>query len=240
MKKTNIKVIYSSHLSDEENNRFEQGVHQTIGVDHSIHLYVNHNEFSLPEVYNKALDEHRSEDSILVFCHNDIEFDTKNWGKKLLIHFNNSRTDYQIIGVAGATELHEHGCWWNNEDRTAMNTSAMIGIVNHFNGIRKWTSQYSLPHFGVKPVVLIDGLFMAVDASEDGISQGFDENFAGFHFYDLSFCIPNYLDGCNIGVVTDIRITHKSIGETNDQWESNRQLFELNYGADLPLDLGSW
>jgi hypothetical protein len=234
MKKNKIKIIYSSHLSEEENGKFEDQVNSSIGVDHSIHLYPNFNEFSLPEVYNRAIEEHKSEDSILVFSHNDLAFDTPNWGKKLLLHFNNPNTDYQIIGVAGAVEIHEHGCWWQTASGTNMNVGKMVGIVNHFNGIRKWESRYSPKQYvGVKPVVLIDGVFMAVDPME--ITTKFDESYKGFHMYDVSFCIPNYLDGCNVGVVTDIRVTHMSIGETNDEWDLNRQQFAEQYKADLPI-----
>lgn len=237
MRKTNLKIIYSSHLSQEENETFERHVRQTVGVDHNIYSYVNHNEFSLTEIYNTALHEHRSENSILVFLHNDIEFDTINWGRILLKHFNNPSNDYQILGVAGSVELYEHGCWWLTQDKKSMNMSAMVGVVNHDNGLRKWTSQYSLPHIGVKPVILVDGLFMAVDVSSEGIESEFIEDYKGFHFYDVSFCVENYLRGCNIGVITDIRITHKSIGQTNEQWELNRQQFAEEYKADLPIFL---
>jgi hypothetical protein len=34
--------------------------------------------------------------------------------------------------------------------------------------------------------------------------------------------------------VTNIRITHKSIGQTNEQWEENRQFFVQKYGKNLP------
>jgi hypothetical protein len=234
MKKTKIILAYSSHLPEDHDQQFEKHVSSTIGVDHSIHRYVNNNEFSLPEVYNRALNELASEDAIIVFSHNDIEFDTLDWGNKLLAHFNNPHNDYQIIGVAGATELYEHGCWWQTRNNQGMNMSKMVGIVNHFNGVRKWTSYYSnKPYFGIKPVVLVDGLFIAVDPSD--IEESFVEDFIGFHFYDVSFCVENYLSGCNIGVITDIRITHKSIGQTNQQWENNRMLFAEKYKADLPL-----
>jgi hypothetical protein len=232
--KTRINIVYSSHLSEEENNVFEKHVSDTIGTPHKIFGYPNFNEYSLPEVYNRAIKEiGENPKEITVFCHNDIEFDTYDWGVKLLKHFNNPNNDYQIIGVAGSDVLYEHACWWLTQDGSGMNGESMIGIVNHDNGIRKWTSKYSEPHYGVRPVILIDGLFMAVDLSE--IENKFDENFKGFHFYDVSFCIPNYLDGCNIGIITDIRITHKSIGQTNKEWDLNRAQFAEKYKEYLPL-----
>lgn len=230
--KKRIDIIYSTHLTEKEDFEFEKNIRETCGVPCSIHRYVNNNQYSLSNIYNKAISEIESEDSIFIFCHNDISFDRKNWGKKLLSHFNNPNEDYQIIGVAGATELNTHGCWWLNSNNQ-MNFSKMVGIVNHDNGIRKWESRYSEPHFGIKPVVCIDGLFMAVDI--DNIENKFDENYGMWHYYDVGFCVPNYLDGCNIGVITDIRITHKSIGMTDPDWERNRIKFSEEYKEFLPL-----
>ena len=236
--KNKITVVFSSHLSDQINNDFIDHVAQTIGVKHETYLYPNFNEFSLPEIYNRAISEHHDDDAIMLFVHNDIYFDTMDWGKKLLAHFNNKNNDYQIIGMAGSQYIPSNGCWWLTEDGKAMNYKDMIGIVNHDNGIRKWESRYSEPFFGVKPVVCIDGLFMAIDTSD--ISHGFDERFGKYHYYDLSFVFPNILDGYNAGVITDIRITHKSIGETNDEWELNRKKFIEIYKNELPFHINEY
>ena len=232
--KKKINLVYSSHLSEIENSNFEKHVNETCGVPIDIYCYVNHNQYSLSEIYNKSIKEINCDnESIIVFSHNDIEFDTKNWGKILLKHFNNKNFDYQIIGVAGVESIYS-GCWWLDENNQ-MNFKEMVGIVNHFNGIRKWESKYSEPFFGIKPVAVIDGLFMAVNV--DDIEHLFDERFKGFHFYDMSFVFPNTLDGCNVGVVSDIRITHKSIGETNQQWLDNKEIFEELYREYIPFKI---
>jgi len=232
--KKRIIVVFSSHLTTYENDKFIQHINDTCGVHHSVHAYVNHNQYSLPEVYNKAISSHSSEDAIMVFCHNDIEFDTPDWGKILLKHFN--KNNYQILGVAGSVSIY-NGTWWLNK-KNEMNFFDMIGIVNHDNGIRKWESKYSEPHFGVKPVVVVDGLFIAIDTED--IEHNFDENYKGFHFYDVNVSVKNFLDGCNIGVITDIRITHKSIGQTNKEWELNRQQFVEEYKDELPILLKNY
>ena len=225
--KNNIVVVFSSHLSEEENQEFIKHVDNTIGVKHNVVCYPNFNQFSLAEIYNDAIKTHRVDNCIFVMCHNDIVFKTKNWGKILLTKYNS--TNYDIIGVAGSTYLPESSMWW--EDR-----SKMHGIVEHTNGISEWVSEYSKEKRGqITPVVLIDGLFMSFNP--DTIIHKFDEDFKGFHFYDLAFCIPNWLDGCDIGVTTDIRILHKSIGQTNQQWEENRIQFAERYYDDLPLTI---
>lgn len=223
--KNNIIVIFSSHLSEEANQKFIKHIDETIGVKHTTICYPNFNQFSLPQVYNQAIKEHNNPDAIMVFCHNDIKIHTRTWGRLLLNKFNNS--DFSIIGVAGTTFLHESGCWWTDR-------SKMYGVVEHTDGINTWVSEYAIPRPGyTKPVILVDGVFMAVDCNN--IEHQWDEDFKGFHLYDLSFCIPNYLDGCNIGVTTDIRILHQSIGMTNEQWEANRQQFVEKYKDELPI-----
>ncbi len=228
MKKNNIIVVVSSHLSNEENNKFINHVYNTIGkVKHNVVLYKNFNQFSLSQIYNKAIKEYNNHSAIMVFCHNDIIFRTQNWGKILLTKFNSF--NYQIIGVAGSTYMPASGMWW--EDR-----SKMVGIVEHTDGFNSWVSQYSAEKRGkITPTVMIDGLFIAADVND--VEHYFDEDFKGFHFYDLGFTIPNYLDGINIGVTTDIRILHESVGETNEKWEENRKLFVEKYKEELPINI---
>jgi hypothetical protein len=223
--KNNIIVVFSSHLSEEENQNFIKHIDDTIGVKHQTVCYTNFNQFSLSDVYNRAIKEYNTPESIMVFCHNDITIKTRTWGRLLLSKFNNSQ--FAIIGVAGTTYLHESGQWW--ADRTKM-----YGVVEHTDGMNVWVSEYAIPIKGyTKPVVLVDGVFMAVNC--DRLEHQWDEEFKGFHLYDLAFCVPNYLDGCEIGVTTDIRVLHQSVGMTNQQWEDNRIQFAMKYKDELPL-----
>lgn len=234
-KKTKINLVYSTHLSPEENLKFEEHIIETSGVNTTIYKYTNYNQYSLSEVYNLAINDisRKSKgDEITIFAHNDIEIDTPNWGRKLLNHFNSPSSDFQIIGVAGVESLYS-GCWWLKNNQ--MNINEMIGIVNHQNQVRKWESKYSESFFGIKPVTVIDGLFMAVDL--DDIEHKFDERFGMWHFYDMGFVFKNVLDGCNAGVITDVRITHKSIGQTDKEWEENKVLFEKIYENELPFKI---
>ena len=158
---------------------------------------VNNGEKSLSQVYNEILSEAKTD--IIVFCHDDIYFDTTGWYYKLMKHFDKS--DYGIIGMAGTTDMPASGKWW--EDR-----KKMIGIVNHENGGKKWESKYSESlNNNIGQTIIVDGLFIAVDRRK--IKKSFNEEFEGFHFYDIPFCFENHLEGVKIGVITNIRITHK-------------------------------
>jgi hypothetical protein len=216
-----ITVAFSTRKIDPS---FVELLKKTSGIKSlEVLPFENNGEYSLTQVYNMALE--KSSNDIVVLCHDDLYFDSNNWGQKVLNHFKRN-PDYCILGVAGATKLPKSGMWW--EDR-----SKMKGIVNHESGGKKWESKYS-PSKGneVDEVVLVDGLFIAVDKTK--IQEKFDESVVGFHFYDVDFCYRNFQKEVSIGVVYDIRITHKSIGQTNEQWEQNRELFVQKYGTNLP------
>ena len=183
---------------------------------------VNNGEKSLSQVYNEILSE--SETDIVVFCHDDIYFDTTGWYHKLMKHFEKS--DFGIIGMAGTTNMPSSGQWW--EDRRKM-----VGIVNHEHEGKKWVSKYADDlNNNIKQTIMVDGLFFAV--SKERLKSNFVEEFNGFHFYDVAFCFENFLKDVKVGVITNIRITHKSIGQTNQQWEDNKQLFASKYSEFLP------
>jgi hypothetical protein len=186
---------------------------------------INNGEKSLPQVYNEILEESKTD--IVVLCHDDIYFDTTGWFHKIEKHFEKS--DYGILGVAGVTSLTDSGRWWDERKK-------MVGIVNHESEGKKWESKYS-ESFENKIIqtLVVDGLFFAVHKKR--IKKSFDEEFKGFHFYDTSFSLSNHLEGVKVGVITNIRITHKSIGMTNEQWEQNRIQFVNKFKENLPLKL---
>lgn len=214
-----ITIGYSTR---KDNNNYIDYLKKTSGLkDVQIIQKINNGEKSLSQVYNEIINE--SKNDIIVLCHDDIEFDTKNWGRKVLKIFND--TEYGIIGLAGTTEIYESGKWWDNP-------SNMKGIVNHKHDGKKWESKYSINNGTIEDVVIVDGLFIAFNKNK--INNAFDESIPGFHFYDLGFSFKNFLSGIKVGVTYDIRVTHLSIGQTNEQWESNRLLFAEKYKDNLP------
>jgi glycosyltransferase involved in cell wall biosynthesis len=189
---------------------------------------VNNGGKSLSTVYNEILDQ--STTDIVVLCHDDISFEKNYWGKRVLEHFEKN-SEYGILGVAGTGYMSSNGCWWTVQ-------SEMVGQVYHQHEGRKWLSKYS-ESFGDKIVdcVVVDGLFLAIN--KKSIKKKFDESVDGFHFYDINFCFSNFLQNVKIGTISNIPITHMSIGMTNQKWETNRQIFSEKYKEHLPIKLPS-
>jgi GT2 family glycosyltransferase len=222
-----ITIIYSTHRDENYNDKFKQHLLQSVGLKNvQILEYVNHNQFTLSELYNKGISE--SIYDFVVCCHNDIKLE-KNWGKKLLQDFNNN-PDYGIIGKAGSCYFPESGVYWEKMHQT------MVGqVYHHPPGQNKWINKYSPKLPFLIPVVTIDGLFISFDKTK--IKHTFDESIGRFHFYDHLFCLPNYLDGIKIGVTSSFEITHESIGQPNQEFYESKEKFLTKWGSKLPLDL---
>jgi pyruvyltransferase len=207
------------------NDKFVEYLRKSCGIPKvEIIPFENPGTHSLTEAYNIILE--KSTNDIVVLCHDDIYFEKNNWGNKLIKHFKRN-PEYGILGVAGSTKLPVTGKWWEEPRR-------MRGIVNHEHEGKKWESKYS-PSLSNKldDVVLVDGLFMILN--KKNIKKIFNEEVKGFHMYDVDFCFRNYIEDVKIGVLYDIRITHLSIGQTNQQWEKNREEFAERNITLLPV-----
>jgi len=218
-----ITIGFSTRQS---NPAFIEQVKKTVGPKNvEIIEVINNGEKSLAKVYNEILNQAKNNNVVL--CHDDIIFEDKGWGNKLIKHFD--KTNFGILGIAGTTSMPSSGMWWEERNK-------MLGIVNHKHEGKQWESKYSTSLGNeAEKVVIVDGLFMAIH--KDRIKSDFIEDFDGFHFYDISFCFENYMQGVNIGVIYNIKITHLSIGQTNEKWEENKIKFAEKYADNLPVKL---
>jgi len=186
---------------------------------------INNGEKSLTKVYNEILEE--SKFNYVVLLHDDLILETKNLVPKIIKMFDKN-SEYGVIGIAGTTDLID-GRWWTLKE-------SMNGIVTHASEGKIWTNKYS-EHQGesIKEMVVLDGLFLMIN--KDKIKHNFDEEFDGFHLYDVSFCFSNYIDGVKIGLTTQFKVTHKSVGMVNEKWEQNKLKFEEKFKTYLPVRL---
>lgn len=105
----------------------------------------------------------------------------------------------------------------------------------HRHDGKSWLTAFSpLLDKDLQEVCVIDGLFMAVNRNR--VSKNFDKELPGFDFYDIDFCLANYLDGkTKIGVTTNIRIAHNSIGQLSEGWHKNREVINEKYKEHYPI-----
>lgn len=219
-----ISVIYSTRTKNSEaHQKYLQNLEDSIDVPHQIIGIVNDGEFALTEAYNKGMALAKYNNCI--FIHDDIHL-KKGW---VSIVLNAFAKGYGILGVAGSTRLEASGKWWENP-------TTLVGSVYHKlpnTQSRYLTSFCPLHPNHVLPAAVVDGVFIAVDKTK--IVKTFNENIKGFNFYDIMFCVENFLAGVKIGVTTDIDITHYSAGQVKEDWHIQKNYFLSQYSQYLPL-----
>ncbi len=219
-----VSVVISTRKIDDEYLKHVEKMFSHPNTE--ILMYENDGEMSLTQIYNKGLKE--SVNDIVVFMHDDLILETSNMTPKIVKLFE-KHPEYGIIGIAGTDKLTS-GRWWDNREN-------MFGVVGHIHEGKRHVNHYSKGVFNdvLKDVVIVDGLFFMVRKSL--LKKEFNEQFNGFHFYDISFCVENQFEGVKIGLTTKFGITHKSVGITNKQWEKNKLLFEALFEKRLPLTI---
>ena len=217
-----VSVVISTRKIDDEYLKHVEKMFSHPNTE--ILIYENDGVNSLTEIYNIGLKD--SKNDIVVFMHDDLILETPNMTPKIVKLFEKHQ-NYGIIGIAGTDKLTS-GMWWQNREN-------MFGVVGHIHEGKRHVNHYSKGVFNdvLKDVVIVDGLFFAIHKGR--IKKEFNEEFKGFHFYDISFCTENFLEGVKVGLTTKINVTHKSIGITNKGWEKNKLFFEALHGKSLPL-----
>lgn len=177
------------------------------------------NRLGLGIVYNRALKLYESvPNAILVFVHDDVTIEDANILRKL------EESEYDVIGLAGATELDMTPpvLWHKNHP------PQKSGAVAHTDGRDIWMASYGTFR---KSCAVLDGLFLAVRL-EAVVKAGirFDEQF-DFHFYDLDFTLQCSKAGLKVGT-EPIWVVHAGLGEfNNDGWMANQSRFLAKWGG---------
>lgn len=219
-----VSIVYCTRQTNPQHKEHlikSSGLHKHVEV-----IEIINNGESLTHAYNRGLKQAKYD--IVVFCHDDLTIETKQWGNKLVKLFDKN-PEYGIIGVAGSKNMPVSGQWWENRNK-------MYGRVAHTHEGKTWLSAYS-DDLGqnLEEVVVVDGVWFA--AHKNRIKKTFNENVEGFHFYDVTFAFENFLQGVKVGVTTVVRVNHQSIGMTNEAWEKNRADFSETYQAHLPANV---
>ena len=223
-----IAVVVCSKDNNEVKERVVNHIKETCECNAHTYFMYNPEGIGLSEIYNSMLPPEKVEYDIIVFIHDDIEFLREGWGREVLRLFN-EHEDYGIIGVAGSAQFDEKGAWWNYEKK--------FGQVLHRHDGKSWLTAFSpLLDKDLQEVVVIDGLFMAVHRKR--IAENFSRELLGFDFYDIYFCLANFFEKkCKIGVTTNIRMAHNSVGALKDSWYKNREIINEKFGNKFPIDI---
>lgn len=225
-----IAIVYCTREKNGEPNSFVEHIKATCECNSHVYAIHNPDGISISKIYGDMLVSDDIKDNIIVFIHDDIEFLRKGWGKEILRLFNEHQ-DYAIIGVAGSAQFDAGAAWWNYDKK--------FGQVLHRSEGNSWLTAFSpLLDKDLQEVLVIDGLFIAVDKTK--INENFNRDLDGFDFYDIDFCLSNYYSkdwNYKIGVTTNIRVAHNSVGKLKDSWYKNREIINTKFGEHYPIDI---
>lgn len=183
---------------------------------------VYENKEPLTTVYNRFISE-ETRGSKIIFVHDDVLIEDLFFFDKLNLAFEK----FDIVGLAGAKSCNvaaDHPAWHLMAPR-----EDLVGEVAHSRGGANWTTV-----FGKTPnrVLIMDGLFIAVDVAKLlDTNTKFDEDFA-FHHYDITFCLNANKNKLKMGVYP-IRVVHFGLGDSMNtpEWHESAVKFKEKYGT---------
>ena len=206
---------------------FRINVEKTIGAAYELIVIDNRNSSKgLCQVYNEGL--HQASHDLICFCHEDILFNTSDWGIELKKVFD-KHTDLGLVGVCGATYKSAYPTPWisvpTDYYRANITQEERDGSLSH---------RQILGNGDYSGVVVLDGCFIA------GKKEIFEEYrwneslLKNFHLYDMDICL-RVGEKHVIAVCNNIGLIHRSLGGFDKSWLSESELFHSYYKTRLPI-----
>ena len=217
-RKTDISKSQQINLSETIGSAFE-----IICIDNS------ENKYSIFQAYN--LGASQAKFPFLCFIHDDIIFQTANWGINLIQHFEDS--EFGLIGVAGSQYKSKYLSGWGCSPKFMRVNLKEI----HVDGFEN--TMYTNPTGNIlEEVVCIDGIFMATKKSIWEEYKFDEKTFSGFHCYDMDYSLQVH-QKYKIGVCFDINLIHYAQASYSKAWFEATKILYNKWNSKLPLSLVS-
>jgi Glycosyltransferase like family len=207
-------------------------IEETIGVPYEIIAIDNSaDKDGICSVYNRG--GSKAVFPLLCFVHEDILFETKNWGLLIEQHFTNK--DVGLLGFAGGDTKSIVPSSWSSSFR-----SNEISIIQHYKSVnafskRTISAEKSKPDVQ-KNVVALDGVFLCTRKEIFNRYQFDDVNFKGFHGYDIDYSLQ-ILKNYSVVVVFNILVHHYSEGRPDKKWVNSAIVLSKKWKEFLPVSV---
>lgn len=185
--------------------------------------------YSLFSAYNKGASV--SNYPYLCFMHDDITFNSKNWGEVVIRHLK--QPDAGVLGVAGSLYKSEiPSSWWVPFEKQKFNRDYVLTVNDNHESI------INLPvTCKTSEIVVLDGVWFCCRRLLWEECPFDERNYHGFHFYDLDFSLNAYLKGYKNYVTNEVFIEHNSKGNFNVDWIDSARIFHSKWREYLPISL---
>lgn len=201
----------------------------SVGVPYELLVWDNREaKLGLCAVYNKLAAQATNDH--LLFLHEDLVFETQDWGK-ILIDIFQSEAAPKMIGIAGGRYKGRNYSGWFS----GIHGADFYHIYHQYAGKKQSNSNAAVWPNPEVQVCCIDGVFMAV-SREVWLATAFDEQLLkGFHFYDLDFSL-RVAQHHRVVVTNRIDIIHLTQGgDYGDRWLEQAFIFHKAWKKKLPI-----
>ncbi|UAY50689.1 glycosyltransferase [Ferruginibacter albus] len=205
--------------------QLEGNINNTIGCAFEIIAINNNNSRAICEVYNEGVQKAKFD--IICFCHEDISFETGEWGKQVLNVLKNK--EIGLAGIAGSIFKSQYPSPWISIPSGYYRTN-LIQVK------KDGTSYYTpiLDDGEYSKVCVIDGCFIA-GRKEIFIETQWNETLLkGFHLYDMDISLRVGLK-YSIVVLNKVKIKHFSEGVLDEVWLKESEKFHTFFKSYLPI-----
>jgi hypothetical protein len=220
----------------------QKNIAETIGVTWEPIIIDNtQSPKSITHIYN--LGAAKAQYDILCFVHEDVFFQTQNWGVKIVESFNNDNA-LGLIGIAGSKYKSKTPSGWYSgfPEFDCCN-------ITHLNRSDQKQNIYFNPFPGshTQQVIVLDGVFLCCP-KRVWEEIGFDDTLLkDFHLYDLDFSF-RVAEKYKVIVTFEIDIIHiVKGGHYGNKWLESTLLWHRATQTKLPacipginLKVGEW
>lgn len=207
----------------------KDNIKKTIAVEYELLVWDNaKKQSSLCQVYNEMAG--KAQYPYLCFCHEDIKFETKNWGKILQSIFEKDNS-IGLIGVAGSKYKSSTYSGWY----TGIAELDCYKILHEVNGVEELLISSVASNSCAQQVVCIDGVFMVCKKTVWQNHRFNESVLQGFHFYDIDFSL-RIAKGNKVVVTNNILIRHITKGgDYGDRWIESAFQFHKSMKDIMPF-----
>jgi len=214
----------------------EKNITETIGLPYEI-IWIDNSENNNTafSAFNKGASQ--SKYSILCFMHDDILFQTNQWGKIVETELVN---DTGVLGIAGSIlKTRTPSPWWVS-NYYSFNQYLRLNILQKRGKDETLKLENINPDNETKAQVeVLDGVWMCCRKILWEENKFDEKTYSHFHFHDMDFCLTASGKGYKNYVLYDILIEHNSAGHLDSSWIEAAEIFTRKWKKTLPVSLRS-
>ena len=193
-----ISIIICSRTTDIP-KALKENISQTVGCENELVVIDNStNSYSIFQAYNEGI--RLSHGDILCFMHDDVLHHTEGWGRIITEQFVDDSIG--VIGVAGTHFIPKAPMyWWVSPYISQFN-------LGTDNSVQKFNDTSCFFENDLADVVAVDGLCFFAPRSLFRSIRFDEENYSGFHAYDMDLCLQVQNFGKRVCVTRSILVEH--------------------------------